>query len=127
MWDSLLSSPPVVASSDGTASSKQPTWSSQKNLFPNTPATVAPPADLLAELSAPADNKKAIVSDGKAFSPHDPGAPGFDARQYYVSFTGKYKCPHLGCTSVTFHLFHATSTKLALGRALLLARPSLNT
>jgi hypothetical protein len=101
LWDFPRQTSPTAASSSKAApAEKQSAWTSQKILFPDAPAAVPPPAALLAELSTLADKKKFITPDGMAFSLHDPKAPGFKAQRYYVTFTGKYKCPHLGCTCV---------------------------
>lgn len=122
-WDVRQKAP--TASPTVSPPIKQPAWTSkQHNLFQNAPAADAPPAFLLEKLSL------ANPTQGEAFSRYDPDGPGFNASIYIVKFTGKFKCPHQGCTYVTYVTYFAYLPHILTrftGRALVLAKLSSNT
>ena len=66
-------------------------WGQQKNLFPDAPPAVAPPAEMLRTMTTDAKKEK------NDWPEHDPDNPTFRVQKYWVSFTGKYKCPHRYC------------------------------
>ncbi|KAK0123757.1 hypothetical protein ONS95_008764 [Cadophora gregata] len=65
----------------------------KKNLFPDAPAAVAPPADLLSSLNI---NTGPSLSK-KVYRMFDPVDPAFKASKFYVQIIGRWKCPHKGC------------------------------
>ncbi|KAH6723650.1 hypothetical protein BKA61DRAFT_664372 [Leptodontidium sp. MPI-SDFR-AT-0119] len=71
----------------------QSPWGS-RNLFPDAPPAVAPPADLLSSLSI-----STPATPAKVYKNFDPDDPSFKANRYYVDVIGKWKCPHQGCNS----------------------------
>jgi hypothetical protein len=70
-------------------------WSTKKNLFPNAPPAVAPPADLLERMTMKESEEG---SDGQKYCKYDPNDPSFRAEVFFIQITGKFKCPHKGCT-----------------------------
>ncbi|KAG4431235.1 hypothetical protein IFR05_013276 [Cadophora sp. M221] len=87
----------VGATQNGEATANiqpsQSPWGSQ-NLFPNAPAAVAPPLDLLSSLNI---TTPAIPT--KVYKKFDPADPSFKASRYFVDLLGRWKCPHPGCNS----------------------------
>lgn len=70
-------------------------WATKKQLFPDAPAAVKPPAEFMEKLTlASAPEEKYI---GKEFGAHDPRDPAFQVRIYYIPVLRKYKCPHVAC------------------------------
>ncbi|KAL2075084.1 hypothetical protein VTL71DRAFT_26 [Oculimacula yallundae] len=78
----------------GQSSAKiQPTpnpWGS-KNLFPDAPAAVEPPVDLLTSLSI------GPTAATPVYRQFDPADPNFRASRFYVNLLQKWKCPYPGC------------------------------
>jgi hypothetical protein len=72
-------------------------WGSQKSLFPDAPPAIAPPASLLQNMSL-GSSRRETQPESTKFAKHDPCNPNFKTGDYWVSFTRKYKCPHMGCT-----------------------------
>lgn len=72
-------------------------WGSQKNLFPDAPPAIAPPAALLQTMSL-SSSKAETEPERTKLAKHDLSNPDFKTGDYWVSFTRKYKCPHIGCT-----------------------------
>ena len=81
-------------------------WGVMRNLFQNAtaaPATTATSVVASPPIAAPSPlihmlKSLDITDEGTKFVPHDPNDPAFKIGNYYVSFIGKYKCPHLpGC------------------------------
>jgi hypothetical protein len=66
-------------------------WGQNKNLFPDAPPAVRPSRETQEAIQKPAPTEEA------AWPPHDPRNPKWDAAQYFVSYTRKYKCPHDRC------------------------------
>ena len=71
-------------------------WGSHKNLFPDAPPVTAPTVAMLHDLSLKSPIAD-VSPEGTKFAQHDPENPEFNLSNYWVPFTGKYKCPHMGC------------------------------
>jgi hypothetical protein len=66
-------------------------WGAKQNLFPNAPAAIAPPVDLLRSMTIKDKD------EGDCEDPLDPDSRGFSAKKFYVDLLCKYRCPHKGC------------------------------
>lgn len=66
-------------------------WGHQDNLSAGGPAVVQPTPEHRQVGINPEETKE------NAFDFHDPKAPGFNPRRYYVTYIQKYKCPHVRC------------------------------
>ncbi|KAI9052130.1 hypothetical protein LZ554_003492 [Drepanopeziza brunnea f. sp. 'monogermtubi'] len=64
-------------------------WSKQKNLFPEAPAAIAPPTELLKSMAISEPVKK-----DKNFIETHPDSPDFRADRFWIKPLGKFKCPH---------------------------------
>ncbi|KAK3308874.1 uncharacterized protein B0T15DRAFT_525563 [Chaetomium strumarium] len=68
-------------------SCKQP-----ENLAPGSPAAMRRTANQPQPLEKPGQNYQT------EWASYDPRKPGWNAKDYYVTYSGKYRCPHDGCT-----------------------------
>jgi hypothetical protein len=85
----IMDQPAVVASN---------ALDKKETLFPNSPAAVAPPAELLAGMSINPKKSGLYTSDPTIYmNPFDPGHPKFNVLAYFVPFSKKFKCPYPGC------------------------------
>ena len=90
----LSAKQPEIHTGNTSGGTQKPTgnpWAQKKNLFPDAPAAVRPPPELQQALWQPAQ------AAGPAWAPHDPRDPKWDPAAYFVTYLGKYKCPHDRC------------------------------
>ncbi len=90
----LSAKQPEIHTGNTSGGTQKPTgnpWAQKKNLFPDAPAAVRPPPELQQALRQPAQ------AAGPAWAPHDPRDPKWDPAAYFVTYLGKYKCPHDRC------------------------------